>query len=124
MSKKTILMASIVLVFLVGCQQQNLTWTPTAGEWTAMTPEQRGDWYRLEMEAREHKSRMWQQSLDNLDRAARRGREQETITIIPTQNSTYWQEQRARQEYGQKQLQGIRSAPLPLPAAGWWKKIK
>ena len=77
------LLLIITLLALAGCQQPgSLTWTPTQAEWGAMTPEQRNEWYRLEMEAREHNSRMWQQSIDNLREAGRQGTEQDPQKII------------------------------------------
>ncbi len=62
--KKAILILG--LLFLVGCGQKNLTWTPTAEEWQLMSSTERNDWYRSENEARYRKAEAWQRAVDSL----------------------------------------------------------
>ncbi len=87
---KTLLLI-VGMVFIVGCEQKNLTWAPTQEEWQLMTPAERNDWYRVEMEARESKAAAWQRLGDAFDPERRQMRE----------NPNYWQEKRAKQEYYQ-----------------------
>ncbi len=115
----------LLCLILSGCQQQILTWTPTAEEWAAMTPEQRNAWSLNERRARQDNWNSIQKGFDDVARRGREERESQTPIVVPTtqkQNSTYWQEQRARQEYVLRQRQEY--APQSDTTAGWWKKIK
>ena len=80
MSKKTILVVGVVLAFIVGCQQQNLTWTPTQEEWSSMTPEQRNAWTVNEMSARQTRDEAWQRMWQGFQQVEIPERE---VTIIP-----------------------------------------
>lgn len=96
-------------MFLGGCTTGNLTWTPTPQEWDAMTPEQRNEWSLNERLAREAQATMWQNALNEYNRQEMERQEMERqknqlIILPPIQrsnenNSTYWQEKRAKQEY-------------------------
>ncbi len=60
------LLLIVGLLFLAGCGQRNLTWTPTQEEWQLMTPTERNDWFRSENEARQRKADAWQRAIDSL----------------------------------------------------------
>ncbi len=62
--KKALLIVG--LLFIVGCQQKILTWTPTQQEWQSMTPAERNGWYRAENEARYRRAEAWQRAVDSL----------------------------------------------------------
>ncbi len=107
------LLLIVGLLFLAGCTQKTLTWTPTQQEWQLMSPSERNDWFRSENEARQHKAAAWRNWNDSLDRTLERriqmetsyGRIQQISPPSNTGNSTYWQEQQAQQEWQDRQYE-------------------
>ena len=105
-----------ILVFIAGCQQQNLTWTPTQEEWSSMTPEQRNEWSANEMRARQVRDEAWQKMWQGFQQVEVPERE---VTIIPTPNVQYIPNPNSAQEeyYRRKNWEetfGIK--PLPIPS--------
>ncbi len=60
------LLCIVALLVIAGCQQKNLTWTPTPQEWQLMAPTERNEWYRAENEARYRRARALQNWSNNL----------------------------------------------------------
>ena len=59
------LLLSILLIFVFGCQSSNYTWTPSAEEWSRMTPMERNAWSANEMRARQNAANSWQNFWNN-----------------------------------------------------------
>ena len=70
----------ILMLLVAGCQQGNLTWTPTAEEWATMTPEQRNAWSANELAARQARDEAWQRMWQGFQQVEIPERE---VTIIP-----------------------------------------
>jgi hypothetical protein len=118
-----------ILVFIVGCQQQNLTWTPNPEEWASMTPEQRNAWTANEMRARQARDDSWQRALNNLQQIEVPERE---VTIIPnyqpapsynpyTEEEIYYRRKNWEETFGRK--------PDPIPSVSdnlreWNRKME
>ncbi len=112
--KKLLLIVGL-LVF-AGCEQKNLTWTPTQEEWQLMTPTERNDWYRVEMEARESKAAAWQRFSESLPGNKPLNQPAQPIIVSPLGggNTTYWQEQQAQQEYFDTQRKRSERFMVPI----------
>ncbi len=110
---KTIIVIVFVLLFTAGCQQRNLTWTPTPEEWASMTFEQRNEWSANEMRARQTHDEFWQRHVQGLRQIKVPERE---VTIIPTYQSAPSYNPYTEEEiyYGRKNREYLfRIKPLP-----------
>lgn len=92
--RKSLFIIFIFALGFAGCAQKNLTWTPTQAEWQLMTPTERNDWYRAEIDARQSAS-----SQRRMEMESGYGRIYQTSPPSNQGNSTYWQEQQAQQQY-------------------------